>query len=266
MKSINEYINNNDYVNITEAGNNQGMDWATNMADYLSDKKHDIYGALANAYIENVFTKEQLAQFVQAGIDKTNSILKIFGDNDISEFVNGQMLGRIIEKNLAESFPHDEDGFKYKQGSEGDSDKDINCESAPKNVIDAIKKYISDNPDIPEENHIKNISANFFGIELKCSQGSDIVGNKSYAIDGDGKKEKSSFYLLINYGLNTEVPETPTDKENEPVKSRLVIKNYSVYFGYITSDCWWYGQKGNAASLKLSKLKETNRLIEIKSK
>jgi len=263
MKKLNDYIK-----IISEAENNQGMNWADDMENYLKDNKHSIYGALANAYIENVFSKEQLLQFVENGISKTNNILKIFGDNDISEFVNGQMLGRIIEKNLAESFPHNEDGFNYKQGSEGDSDKDINCVGAPKEVINTLKKYILDNPDIPEENHIKNINTNFFGIELKCSQGSDIVGNKSYAIDGDGKKEKSSFYLLINYKLNENIPNNASEsQENKQInKKYLSIDKYSVYFGYITSDCWWYGNKGNAASLKLSKLKETNRLIEIKGK
>lgn len=193
---------------------------------------------------------------IQNAIDETNKILKIFSDNGIAGFVNGQMLGRIVEAKLAESMK-DVKGFTFEQGSEASNDKDIECKECPKELFElGLGDY-----------------AHFYGIELKCSQGTGITGNKSYALDvadGEGKSTKSNknaFYFLINYKAPIEIPQTVDGQTSKDVANNIKVNNFAItkytcYFGFIEQNDWVYGDKGNAASLKMGILKN-KRLIPI---
>ena len=234
-----------------------------NADEYKKDTRHNDLKDIAQAYIDAIGGKDALFKCVDNAIKKTNKILQLLYDNGISEFVNGQMLGRIIERKLAQSM--DLDGITYEQGKEASNDKDIECTSVSDNIKDKVKKLANNKLKVNlDEPHA-------YGIELKCSQGSGITGNKSYAIDiDDGKGTKSSkdaFYILINYKGPIEIADTVDDQSSEDVKDNLhkkfIITIYSVHFGFIEQNDWVYGEKGNAASLKMGILKE-KRLIKIK--
>ena len=234
-----------------------------NAEEYKKDTRHNDLKDIAQAYIDAIGGKYALLKCVDNAIKETNKILQLLYDNGISEFVNGQMLGRIIERKLAESI--DLDGITYKQGKEASNDKDIECTSVSEIIKDKVKKLASNKLKVNlDEPHA-------YGIELKCSQGSGITGNKSYAIDiDDGKGTKSSkdaFYILINYKGPIEIVDTVDDQSSEDVKDNLhkkfIITSYSAHFGFIEQNDWVYGEKGNAASLKMGILKE-KRLIKIK--
>lgn len=250
MKNLNNYICeifNKDY----------------NADEYKNNTRHNDLKDIAQAYIDAIGGTNALFKCVDKAIQETNKILQLLYNNGISEFVNGQMLGRIIERKLAESI--DLDGITYEQGKEASNDKDIECTSVSDDIKDKVKKIAGNklkvNLDKPHA----------YGIELKCSQGSGITGNKSYAIDiDDGKGIKSSkdaFYILINYKGPIEITDTVDDQSSEDIKNNLhkkfIITNYSAHFGFIEQNDWVYGEKGNAASLKMGILKE-KRLIKIK--
>ena len=173
--------------------------------------------------------------------NKTNNILDIFNKNSITEFVNGQMLGRIIEKNLASG--RTIGGFAFRQGSEGRDEKDIECVSIGGQRLDEKFNEIIGNVD----------DAHNYGIELKCTQGSRPVGNKSYAIDvtdDSTKKMKQSFYIIITnikWGKGT---------------ANLRINSYNVYFAFLQQKDWVGANKGNSASIRPDVWK-SDRIIQL---
>lgn len=258
MKTLNNYIyemHNSEY----------------NAEKYKNNSRHKPLQILAQEYI-NYVSIDKMKESIDNAIIETNKLLKLMHENGISEFVNGQMLGRIIERKLANAIGTSWKGFKFVQGSEASEDKDIECREAPKEFIDKMNDKIKSlNIDLNKLINLDNAHA--YGIELKCSQGSGITGNKSYALDiadNTGKNTKSckdAFYILINYKAPVEIPLTVDDQSSEDVKNNLhenfIITTYSAHFGFIEQNDWVYGDKGNAASLKMGILKE-KRLIEIK--
>lgn len=237
-----------------------------NADKYKEDKRHEPLKKLAQVYVDYV-SIDKIKESVDNAIEETNKLLKLMNDNGISEFVNGQMLGRIIERKLALSIGDSWTGFKFQQGQEASEDKDIECKTVPQELIDKIK-----NLDIKLNDLVNLNNAHGYGIELKCSQGSGITGNKSYALDiadGNSKSTKSckdAFYILINYKAPVEIPISVNDIDSESIKklgkTEFKISSYNVYFGFIEQNDWVYGDKGNAASLKMGILKE-KRLIKI---
>lgn len=238
-----------------------------NADEYKEDKRHEPLKKLAETYVDYV-SISNIKKSVDEAIDETNKLLKLMYDNGIAEFVNGQMLGRIIERKLAQSIGESWDGFKFKQGSEASEDKDIECENVPKEFIDKIK-----NLNIELNSSINLDKPHAYGIELKCSQGAGITGNKSYALDISDENSKSTksckdaFYILINYKAPVEIPISASDVDSTSAKkikeNNFSITSYNVHFGFIEQNDWVYGDKGNAASLKMGILKE-KRLIKIK--
>ena len=241
-----------------------------NADKYKEDKRHEPLKKLAQVYVDYV-SIDKIKTSVDHAIEETNKLLKIMKDNGLSEFVNGQMLGRIIERKLALSIGNSWDGFKFHQGQEASDDKDIECETVPqefkRKFIDKIKSLGIKLNDLIDLNN-----AHSYGIELKCCQSSGITGNKSYALDiadANGKNTKSckdAFYILINYKAPVEIPISVNDVDSNSVKkigqTEFKILSYSVYFGFIEQNDWVYGDKGNAASLKMGILKE-KRLIKV---
>ncbi len=198
MKGLNQYI--------VEA--NQDINLINNMTlDYI-----------------NMLGINNIKSAVVTAINKTNNILKIFNNNEIADILNMQMIGRIIEKMLAECCNFN--GFMFQQGSEFD-EKDINCTKIGEKLPEKYNKILTD---------ISN--PHNYGIELKCTSYPKPIGNKSYAIDNitdKTRKNKQSFYIIITnikYGKGT---------------NNVNITNYKVYFGFLRQSDWKGGSSGNAA-------------------
>lgn len=227
---------------------NEGHTSTYDKQEYMDNPKHEIYKQYALDYLSVLNSDGQLYTCIKEAINSTNDVFDVFYSNGISGFLNGQMVGRIIETNLADQMKSI-NGFAYSQGQENSSEKDINCTVMPEDFdIDGIES-------LPYN----------YGIELKCSKGKGITGNKSYAKDINGRKDKASFYILINYEWPTDLPENNEDVTQADLLNeyKFNIKSYTAYFCYLDKDDWWYGDKGNAASLKMGVLKQ-KRLLEIK--
>lgn len=218
---------------------------------YENPETHKKYKDMAEKYVKYC-GKENFKACIDKAIIETNKVLRIFLQNGITGFVNGQLIGHIIETKLVESLNFE--GFTFKQGREISDNKDITCIKVSKDFLE-----------------LGNPAA--YGIEVKCSQGTGITGNKSYALDvtTDSKDKikpnKDSFYLLINYTSNIKIPQTIDDQNAETIivnnnVESFGIKLKSCYFGYIEQNDWMYGDTGNSASLKMPALKK-HRLIEI---
>lgn len=231
-----------------------------NEDEYSKDENHTKYKDLAEKYIEFATkTKnaddgaKEFKKFVDTAIIKTNEVLKIFANNGISGFVNGQLIGRIIEAKLVESLNFKD--FKFEQGVEISDNKDITCIKVSEDFL-----------------NLGGPSA--YGIEVKCSQGTEITGNKSYAMDvttnskDSIKSNKDSFYLLINYKAPSKIPQTVDDQTIKDVANinkvkDFAITDYTCYFGFITQNDWIYGDTGNSSRLKMKVLKN-KRLVKIR--
>lgn len=232
MKNLQQYLN-------------EGHTSTYNKNEYLKSKDHDKYKQYAIDYLDVLNADYKLHNCIIEAIKQTNKILDIFYTNKISKFLTGKMIGKFIETGLAENMTN-VNGFEFEQGQENGIDKDIKCKKVPSG-------FTINGLNFPDESG--------FSIELKTSKSNSFTGNKSYAQDADSKKSKDSFYILIKYKLSKELPE---DNEQNPNKNnfRLKITEFKAYFGYLTQNDWWYGDKGNAASLKTGVLKD-KRLIEI---
>lgn len=196
--------------------------------NYILEANQDVelIDKMVNEYLENV-GRGIIKAAVDNAISNTNNILKVFNDNNLAEYVNGQMLGRIIEKELAKSCNFG--GFSFRQGSEGKDEKDIECISIGKKLPEEYNAILGD-IDNPHN----------YGIELKCTQRSKPVGNKSYAMDltdDTTHKGKQSFYIVItniHWGKGT---------------TNANITSYNVYFGFLRQMDWKGAAKGNSASV-----------------
>lgn len=180
-------------------------------------------------YLKN-FGSSNICSAVETAIKNTNNILEVFNKNQLAEYVNGQMLGRIIEKELAKSC--DFNGFTFRQGSEGKDEKDIECESVGEYLDEKYNDILGN---VKEKHN--------YGIELKCTQSSKPVGNKSYAMDptdDNTRKGKQSFYITI-----TNIHWKNGSGENLSAQ----ITNYNIYFGFLRQIDWKGAAKGNSASV-----------------
>lgn len=223
---------------------NEGHTATYNRNEYLTSKDHDKYKQYAANYLAALNEGDKLYNCINAAINRINEIFGIFYTNGISNFLTGQMIGRMIETVLSEKMAT-VNGFKFSHGKENGSNKDIKCEEVPSGfTIDGLK-----------------YSDGVFDIELKTSKSNKFTGNKSYAQDVDSNKSKDSFYILIEYKLSKELPED-TEQDNKEQNFRFTITEFKAYFCYLVQNDWWYGDKGNAASLKTGVLKE-KRLLEI---
>ena len=161
-------------------------------------------------------------------------------DNHISNFISKKITPYIIEYYLANKMS-DVNEFVFKQSEENSENKDISCTGINKKIL--------------KEDIFKDIKnpLEFFSIELKCTSGKSITGNKSYAIDNPDKpkKNKQSFYILISYDYSD-------NKDNENNKN-ITIKLRNAYFGYIVQNDWIYGDSGNSSRLRI----KNNRIIQI---
>ncbi len=233
MKNLQQYLN-------------EGHTSTYNRQEYVDNKDHDKYKQYATDYLVALNKGDKLCTCIVKAIKRTNDILDIFYTNKISKFLTGQMIGKFIETSLSENMTN-VNGFKFSHGKESGIDKDIKCVSVPSGFnIDGLGSSIKDG---------------IFDIELKTSKSNRFTGNKSYAQDTNSNKNKDSFYILIKYKLSKELPED-NEQDNKEKNFRFSITSLEAYFGYLTQNDWWYGDKGNAASLKTDVLKD-KRLIQI---
>lgn len=231
MKNLQQYLN-------------EGHTSAYDKTSYENSESHAIYKQYAADYLAALNEGDKLYMCINSAIDRTNQIFDVFYANGISNFLTGQMIGRMIETSLSEKMAN-LNGFEFKHGKENGSDKDIECCAVPSGfTIDGLDS-----------------SKGVFDIELKTSKSNKFTGNKSYAQDADSKKSKNSFYILIKYKLSKELPEDNEQKTKEN-NFRFKITDFNAYFCYLVQNDWWYGDKGNAASLKTDVLTK-KRLIEI---
>lgn len=231
MKSLQHYLN-------------EGHKSTYDKTSYENSESHAVYKQYAIDYLTVLNEGDKLRTCIINAIKRTNEILDIFYTNEISNFLTGQMIGKFIETSLSENMTN-VNGFKFSHGKENGSDKDIKCEEVPSGFtidgLDFSKKDI-------------------LSIELKTSKSNSFTGNKSYAQDADSNKSKDSFYILIKYKLSNELPKDNEQTSKE--KIRFNITSLEAYFCYLTQNDWWYGDKGNSASLKTDVLKD-KRLIQI---
>lgn len=169
--------------------------------------------------------EENLKTVIEKAISDSNEVIKTFKDENILEFINGHVIGRIIEKKLANRMKNI-NGFNYLQGRENRTDKDIICVKSP----DKAKE------------------SSYYSLECKTSIGSGITGNKSYAKDApsENSKDKNSFYILINNYKRVDEIET-----------------YNAYFGYIAQSDWEYSDKGNSSRIKIKKMIAEGKIKKI---
>lgn len=231
MKNLQQYLN-------------EGHTSTYNRTSYKNSESHAIYKQYATDYLAVLNEGYKLHTCISEAIGQTNKILDIFYANEISNFLTSQMIGKFIETILSKNMTN-VNGFKFKHGQENGIDKDIKCEEVPSGfTIDGLDS-----------------SKGVFDIELKTSKSNKFTGNKSYAQDVDSNKSKDSFYILIEYKLSKELPED-TEQDNKGQNFRFTITEFKAYFCYLVQNDWWYGDKGNSASLKTGVLKE-KRLLEI---
>lgn len=236
MKNLQQYLN-------------EGHTSTYNRQEYLSNKDHDKYKQYATDYLATLNKGNKLCTCITEAIKQTNKILDIFYANEISNFLTGQMIGKFIETSLSKNMTN-VNGFKFKHGQDNGSDKDIKCEEVPSGfTINGLGSSIDDG---------------IFDIELKTSKSNKFTGNKSYAQDVDSNKSKDSFYILIKYKLSKELPED-NEQTTKEKNFRFKITDFEAYFGYLIQNDWWYGDKGNSASLKTDVLTQ-KRLIKIENK
>lgn len=233
MKNLQQYLN-------------EGHKSTYDKTSYESSESHAVYKQYAIDYLAALNKGDKLRTCIIEAIKQTNKILDIFYTNKISKFLSGQMIGKFIETSLSENMTN-VNGFKFSHGQENGIDKDIKCGEVPSGfTINGLGSSINDS---------------IFDIEVKTSKSNKFTGNKSYAQDVNSNKNKDSFYILIKYKLSKELPEDNEQNTNEK-NFRFNIISLEAYFCYLTQNDWWYGDKGNAASLKTGVLKD-KRLIEI---
>ena len=201
------------------------------LSNYILEANQDVevIDKMVNDYLE-IIGRGNVRAAVDTAISNTNGILKVFNDNNLAEYVNGQMLGRIIEKELAKNC--DFNGFTFKQGSEGKDEKDIECIGIGTRLPEEYDVILGD------VNNPHN-----YGIELKCTQGSKPVGNKSYAMDPTDdttRKGKQAFYIVI-----TNIRWRSGSGENITAQ----ITSYNIYFGFLRQMDWKGAAKGNSAAV-----------------
>ena len=225
---------------------NEGHKSTYDKTSYEESESHVVYKQYATDYLAALNKGDKLYTCITEAIKQTNKILDIFYANEISNFLTGQMIGKFIETSLSETMTN-VNGFEFSHGKENGSDKDIKCSRVPYGFnINGLGSSINDG---------------IFDIELKTSKSNSFTGNKSYAQDVDSNKSKDSFYILIKYKLSKELPED-NEKDTKEKNFRFNITLFEAYFGYLTQNDWWYGDKGNSASLKTDVLKD-KRLIQI---
>lgn len=231
MKNLQQYLN-------------EGHKSTYDKTSYENSESHAVYKQYAIDYLAALNKGDKLYACIIEAIKQTNKILDIFYANEISNFLTGQMIGKFIETSLSKNMTNI-NGFEFSHGQENGSDKDIKCDEFPSgftiNGLDSSKSV--------------------FGIEIKTSKSNSFTGNKSYAQDADSNKSKDSFYILIKYKLSKELPED-NEQDTKEKNFRFKITDFEAYFGYLIQNDWWYGDKGNSASLKTDVLKE-KRLIQI---
>ena len=232
MKNLQQYLN-------------EGHKSTYDKKSYEESESHAIYKQYATDYLAALNEDYKLHACISEAIKKTNEILDVFYTNEISNFLTGQMIGKFIETSLSKNMTN-VNGFKFKHGQENGIDKDIKCDGVPSGfTIDGLDSSKED----------------IFDIELKTSKNNSFTGNKSYAQDVNSNKNKDSFYILIKYKLSKELPED-NEQNNIEKNFRFKITEFEAYFCYLVQNDWWYGDKGNSASLKTGVLKE-KRLIQI---
>lgn len=172
----------------------------------------------------NLIGEKNLVNVINSTIEDVNGVIESFKKENVLEFINGHVIGRIIEKKLAGCI-NKTNGFEFQQGAENRTDKDIICTKCPDD---------------------KNPS--YYSLECKTSLGPGITGNKSYAQDkkSENSKDKNSFYILINN-----------------YKKVDTIKTYNAYFGFIEQKDWQFGNKGNASRISISRLIEEGKLKKL---
>lgn len=236
MKNLQQYLN-------------EGHKSTYDKKSYEESESHAVYKQYAADYLAALNEGDKLYMCINNAIDRTNQILDIFYTNEISNFLTGQMIGKFIETSLSKTMTN-VNGFEFSHGKENGIDKDIKCDGVPSGfTINGLGSSIDDG---------------IFDIELKTSKSNKFTGNKSYAQDVDSNKSKDSFYILIKYKLSKELPED-NEQDTKEKNFRFNITTFEAYFGYLTKNDWWYGDKGNAASLKTDVLTK-KRLIKIENK
>lgn len=248
MKTLKRCINENKELKSTNING-----YKTN-ADYIKYLKNNddpnLFKQYAEEFVKIINKNNALKTTIIDAINDTNNILNIFYENNIMWFVNGQIIGKIIESVLAKRLNNSSklNGFSYKQSTSAKFEKDFVCTDFPKNEIDKI-------------NIFKDKSENFFDIELKCSQSSQIIGGKSYAADKLSKKNKKSFYIFINYNK----PNIPNECENDiEINKKFIIDvdKINISICYLEQCDWWYSSGGSCYP-KLHILKDCGRIINI---
>ena len=207
----------------------------------IKDEDEKTYINYSHKYLEYLNNNNELCEVIKNTFDTDiTNVLKIMNDNHISNFVDKKIMPRIVEYYLANKMSNI-NGFTFEQSAENSKNKDIYCKKINDKIL---KEDIFKDIDNPTE---------FFSIELKCTAGKSITGNKSYAIDNPDKpkKNKQAFYILISYDYSD-------NKDNENNKN-ITIKLKNVYFGYIVQNDWTYGDSGNSSRLKI----KNNRIIQI---
>lgn len=216
--------------------------------EYISSKT--LYKTYAEQYFSILNENNELAKAIYAAIDETNDLFNVFYKNNIACYITGQMVGKIIETNLAKQLSNI-NGFKFVQTRSDKSEKDFECISTP--------NLDNENYNIDK---INTKTPKFFSIELKCTKGNQVAGSRSYAADLTKSKEKSSFYILIYYEMPN-LPDTFDDIESEEnYKFHINHRTVKAKFCYLEQTDWWYST-GGASSLKETILNANGRFINI---
>lgn len=156
-------------------------------------------------------------------------------------FFNGQQLGRFGENILAQLLV-DINGFKFAHFKEDQKHKDFTCvyvpEVLPESLQKVLDKFHKENPDIDVT------TPDFFSQELKFKQDyNNVVGNKALFKNEQNKKEQNSFYICVNYIINTDnvYPQ---------------IENVQIRFMYIDKEMWSWSSSGSGATVTFSKFQD----------
>lgn len=204
------------------------------------------YAQIARSYLDLLGGEDEILIRALNAIEKTNIELagarEKWGDDHAKIYCKGQLLGHMVETNLAEQMDGC-GGFKFVQGKEQKNHKDIECIYAPY-FLD--KKYNS--LPVSDESNFDVSTAHSYGIEVKFSTTKKISGSKSYAKDkhtARSKKDKYSFYILISNGRITDDIQISDD--------------FDVYFCFLVQEDWSAGDAGNFASPKVIE----ERMIQI---
>ena len=188
MKTLVQRINENKELKST---NIKGHKTNSEYIEYLKSDDPELFKQYVEEFVKVINKGDALKNAINDAINDTNNILSIFYENNISGFVTGQMIGKIIESVLAKRL-NNVNGFSYRQTESDKLEKDFTCIKFPKNELDKIDIF-------------KDKQVEFFDIELKCSQSQQISGSKSYATDtfhkmpwkpAGGSCRKSILWLL----------------------------------------------------------------------